>query len=109
MNHEFIRLISLIIFVIFLLSAILLFFMVHVYTDRAEEQMKNSNFVKAKKSLYFNIGLVGKSMRNGLLTLALLTPNTAVKRGLLAVDDVKHFPVGLKHVLFITWGVRFFV
>jgi hypothetical protein len=109
LNCELSKLLSPLILLPFLFSAIWLFFMVHVFTEKAEAQVRNSSFVKANKSLYDSAGLIGKSMRNGLLTLALLTPNIAVTRGLLAVDDVKSFPAGLKRVLFITWGASFFL
>lgn len=104
MSHESRTLIAIFIFVPFLLSAMWLFYMVHVYTERAEAFMKNSSFIQANKSLYFRMGLIGKAMRNGLLTLALLTPSVAAKRGLLVSDDVKSFPIGLKCILFCSWG-----
>ena len=63
-----------------------------------------SSFVDANRKAYSQAGFIGKVMRNGLLTLALLTPSLTAKRGLLVSDDVKSFPIGLKCILFCSWG-----
>ena len=107
MSHESLGLISLMLFTPFLLLAIWLVYMVHIYTERAEALMINSSFVKAKRSLFSPMGLVGKAMRNGLLTLVLLTPTLAAKRGLVNIADVKNFPIGLRRILFLSWGSSF--
>ncbi len=69
--------------------------------------MINSSFIEANRSLFSQMGLIGKAMRNGLLTLALLTPTLAAKRGLVNVADVKNFPIGLRRILFLSWGSSF--
>ncbi|ANJ55965.1 hypothetical protein PS874_01361 [Pseudomonas fluorescens] len=107
MSHESLGLISLMLFPPFLLLAIWLIYMVHVYTERAEALMINSSFIEANRSLFSQMGLIGKAMRNGLLTLALLTPTLAAKRGLVNVADVKNFPIGLRRILFLSWGSSF--
>ncbi|OPK11429.1 hypothetical protein BZ163_04280 [Pseudomonas sp. VI4.1] len=107
MSHESLGLISLMLFTPFLLLAIWLVYMVHIYTERAEALMINSSFVKANRSLFSPMGLVGKAMRNGLLTLVLLTPTLAAKRGLVNIADVKNFPIGLRRILFLSWGSSF--
>ena len=107
MSHELLGRISLMLFPPFLLLAIWLIYMVHVYTERAEALMINSSFIEANRSLFSQMGLIGKAMRNGLLTLALLTPTLAAKRGLVNVADVKNFPIGLRRILFLSWGSSF--
>lgn len=89
------------------LITIWLFYMVHMYTEKAEALMPNSRFVEANIGVFSQAGLMGKAMRNGFLTLVLLTPNLTTKRGLVDVAEVENFPKGLKRMLVASWGLCF--
>ncbi|MNJ79623.1 hypothetical protein D3C77_777010 [compost metagenome] len=49
----------------------------------------------------------GKAVRNGVITLALMMPNTFAKKGVLDLAEAKNFPHGLKCILFVSWGLAF--
>ncbi|KPG98191.1 hypothetical protein AEQ67_12575 [Pseudomonas sp. RIT-PI-q] len=100
-------LIALLIGVPMILIVIWLTYMVHVYTEKAEALMPNSIFVEANKKTFSHAGLLGKSVRNGFLTMVLLTPALTAKRGLVDVADVQNFPSGFKRMLVASWGLNF--
>ncbi|KPG98192.1 hypothetical protein AEQ67_12580 [Pseudomonas sp. RIT-PI-q] len=107
MNHIEPGLIAGIIGVPFLLITIWVFYLAHAYTEKAELLMPNSSFVQANKGMLSQAGLMGKAIRNGVLTLVLLTPSLAAKRGIVDVADVKNFPNGLRRMLVVSWGLSF--
>ncbi|WP_143497390.1 hypothetical protein [Pseudomonas sp. Irchel s3h17] len=78
--------------------------MVHIYTEKAEALMPNSRFVEANIGVFSQAGLMGKAMRNGFLTVVLLTPTLTVKRGFVSVANVRKLPKGLRQKLVVTWG-----
>ncbi|TDV67504.1 hypothetical protein [Pseudomonas sp. LP_7_YM] len=82
-----------------------LIYAIHVYTEKAESMMPTSSFVQANRQAYSQAGLIGKAIRNGFLTGVLLMPNLSNKRGIVNLSEVRSFPAGLKHLLFITWGL----
>ncbi|KQZ91536.1 hypothetical protein ASD60_24375 [Pseudomonas sp. Root562] len=81
-----------------------LIYMVHIYTEKAENLLPNSNFVELNIKIYSPAGLMGKAMRNGFLTLALLNPKLLAKRGLVDLKDVKNFPRKLKWMFVTSWA-----
>ncbi|VVO56041.1 hypothetical protein PS838_00536 [Pseudomonas fluorescens] len=100
-------LIGLVIGIPMMFVVIWLTYMVHVYTEKAEALMPNSSFVAANKKTFSHAGILGKSVRNGFLTIVLLTPVLTAKRGLVDVVEVKNFPSGLKRMLVVSWGLNF--
>ncbi|KPG95522.1 hypothetical protein AEQ67_20050 [Pseudomonas sp. RIT-PI-q] len=107
MSQVSLGLISFFILVPLILIEFWLIYMVHVYTEKAEALMPNSRFVEDYKGMFSHAGLMGKAMRNGLLTLVLLTPNLTAKRGLVDISEVKNFPRKLKRILVVSWGLCF--
>lgn len=105
MSADLLDLISLFIFPLFMLLAIWLFYMVHVYTEKAEALLPNSKFVETNRAAFFHMGIMGKIIRNGVLTMVLLTPAFTAKRNIVDVAEVERFPRGLKIILVASWGV----
>lgn len=104
MSADLLGLISLFIFPLFMLLAIWLFYMVHVYTEKAEALLPNSKFVETNRTAFFHMGIMGKFVRNGVLTMVLLTPAFTAKRNIVDVAEVDRFPRGLKIMLVVSWG-----
>ena len=90
-----------------ILMVVWLTYMVHVYTEKAEALMPNSSFVDANKKAFSQAGIFGKSIRNGFLTMVLLTPHLTAKRGIVDVQEIKHFPKKFKRMLVVTWAANF--
>lgn len=86
-----------------------LMYVISVYTDKAEALLPNSTFVEANRSAYSQAGLMGKVMRNGLLTAVLMMPVLCSKRGLCDISDARTFPKKLKWLLFYSWGAGFLI
>lgn len=84
-----------------------LIYMVHVYTEKAEALLSNSGFVKANLKAFDQAGLLGKAMRNGFITLVLISPDLLAKRGLVNVNEVKEFPRKIKRILVVSWLLCF--
>lgn len=90
-----------------ILIAIWLFYMIHIFTEKAESLLPNSSFVAGIRSTYAHAGLLGKAIRNGVVTLALMMPHTFARKGILDLTEAKNFPQGLKRMLFLSWGSAF--
>lgn len=84
-----------------------LFYMVHIYTEKAEALLSDSGFVKANLKAFDQAGFLGKAMRNGFIALVLINPNVLVKKGLVNVEEVEKFPKELKRILVISWLLCF--
>lgn len=82
-------------------------YVAHAYTEKAEAFLSHSSIVVGTKSMYSQAGLLGKFMRSGSLTLALMLKHKYIKKGLLELNDVKSFPINLMRLLFVTWGLVF--
>lgn len=100
-------LISLLVVAPTIFLAIWLFYMIHAFTEKAESLLPNSSFVEGLRSTYARAGLPGKAVRNGVITLALMMPNTFARKGVLDLTEAKNFPHGLKCILFVSWGLAF--
>ncbi|WP_043302509.1 hypothetical protein [Pseudomonas sp. GM55] len=87
------------------LVAIWLVYIVQAYTEKAEALLPNSHFVKVNKSAFFHMGIIGKVLRSGVLTMVLIMPALSVKRGIVDATDVEKFPNDLKRMLVISWGL----
>ena len=105
MSADLLGLILLFIFPLFMFLAIWLFYMVHVYTEKAEALLPNSKFVEANRTAFFHMGIMGKVIRNGVLTMVLLTPAFTAKRNIVDIAEVEKFPRGLKIMLVASWGI----
>ncbi|WP_152974883.1 hypothetical protein [Pseudomonas sp. RIT-PI-q] len=81
--------------------------MIHIFTEKAESLLPNSSFVTGIRSTYAHAGLLGKAIRNGVVTLALMMPHTFARKGILDLTEAKNFPQGLKRILFLSWGSAF--
>ncbi|MNJ47182.1 hypothetical protein D3C77_423320 [compost metagenome] len=86
---------------------ILVGYVAHAYTEKAEAFLRNSSIVVGTRSIYSQAGLMGKVMRIGILTTAMIFKNPSIKKGLLDLDEVKRFPIGLKRLLFISWSLHY--
>ncbi|MNJ43724.1 hypothetical protein D3C77_387450 [compost metagenome] len=84
-------------------------YVAHAYTEKAEAFLSNSSIVVGTRSIYSQAGLLGKVMRIGILTTALIFKKPSLKKGLLDLDEVKRFPKDLKRLLFISWGLHHLV
>lgn len=84
-----------------------LIYMVHIYTEKAEKLLPNSSFVELNNKTFSEAGVMGKAMRNGFLTLVLLSPNLLTKRGLVDLMKVKNSPKDLKRLLVASWALCF--
>ena len=108
MSQEQLSLISLILFVPFILTTVWIFLMVHIYTDKAERLLPNSRLVKDNKKLFSHMGLLGKATSNGVISYILLMPKLIAKKGLVDVTEVHNFPRKLKLILILSWGSNSF-
>lgn len=88
-----------------LLVAVWLICVVQVHTEKAEEFLCNSHFVSVNKAAFSNMGVFGKFMRSGVLTMVLIMPGISVRRGIVNAAEVERFPKALKRKLVISWGV----
>jgi hypothetical protein len=107
MSHIPLGLISLLVVAPTIFLAMWLFYMIHAFTEKAESLLPNSSFVEGLRSTYEHAGLIGKAVRNGVITLALMMPNAFARKGLLDIAEAKNFPHGLKYMLFASWGLAF--
>lgn len=106
-NSDLLELTVLFIGVSFFIIEIWLVFMVSIYTEKAESHLPTSKIVTNNLSIWSHAGLIGKTMRNGQLTLALATPNFCSKIGLLEITEARQFPRQLKLILFTSWGLAY--
>lgn len=109
MSPDAVGIISGVIGIPMMLIAIWLIYIVHVYTEKSERMMPKSGFVQKNIDTFSQAGLIGKVIRNGFLTLVLLTPEYSHKRGVVDLAEVRNFPAGLKRILFVTWGACAFI
>ena len=93
------KLTLLLIFPLYIILTIWLVYMVHVYTEKAEALLPNSRFVETNKKGFFHMGIMGKTIRNGVLTMVLLTPAFTEKRDIVDISEVEKFPKRLKLML----------
>ncbi|MFQ6574650.1 hypothetical protein [Pseudomonas sp. UM16] len=100
-------LIGLFIGVPLLLIEIWLVFMINIYTEKAESHLPTSQFVANNISMWSHAGFIGKTMRNGYLTLVLAMPDICSRRGILEIAEARQFPRQLKLILFISWGLAY--
>ncbi|WP_223505228.1 hypothetical protein [Pseudomonas sp. GL-RE-29] len=105
MNTDHIGLIFLIILSPLLLVAVWLIYVVQAHTEKAEALLCNSHFVRVNKAAFSNMGVVGRFMRSGVLTMVLIMPGISVKRGIVNDAEVEKFPKVLKRMLVISWGL----
>ena len=84
-------------------------YVAHTYTEKAEAFLNNSVIIESTRSTYSQAGLLGKVMRNGTLTMALIFKRAYIKKGLLNPDEARCFPNDLKRLLFISWSLHFLV
>ncbi|MGF6091835.1 hypothetical protein [Pseudomonas sp. 18173] len=87
------------------LIEIWLIYMVHAYTEKAEALLPKSSFVEANRTAFWHAGLVGKAMRNGILTMVLMMPGPCAKRGIVDYTEARNFPAGFRRMLFVSWGM----
>lgn len=99
------ELVSLFVGVVMVMLVLWVILIAYVYTDKAESYLPASEYIKGMRRLYLNAGLFGKALRNGSVTLVLMTPNSLIKKGLLDPEEVKNFPPGLKRMLCVSWGL----
>ncbi|MBV4520230.1 hypothetical protein KVG88_09160 [Pseudomonas sp. SWRI74] len=104
MNDVHIGLIFLIILSPLLLLMVWLIYVVQVHTEKAEAFLCNSHFVSVNKAAFSNMGVFGKFMRSGVLTMVLIMPGISVRRGIVNAAEVERFPKALKRMLVISWG-----
>ena len=104
MNTDHIGLIFLIILSPLLLVAVWLIYVVQAHTEKAEALLCNSHFVRVNIAAFSNMGVVGRFMRSGVLTMVLIMPGFSVKRGIVNAAEVEKFPKVLKRMLVISWG-----
>ncbi|MNJ36039.1 hypothetical protein D3C77_308100 [compost metagenome] len=90
-----------------ILIEIWLVYMVSVYTEKAESHLPKSTFVGNNISMWSHAGFIGKTMRNGYLTLVLAMPEICSRKGILELAEARQFPRRLKLILFISWGLCF--
>lgn len=107
MSNVPLGLISLCLLAPLILTEIWLAYMVHHYTEKAESMLPTSIFVEANKETFAQAGLIGKAMRNGFLTLVLMTPGICARKGILDLSEAQGFPKDLKRMLFFSWGLCF--
>ena len=100
-------LIGLLIGVPLILTEIWLIYIIHAYTEKAESHLPKSRFVGDNISMWSHAGFIGKTMRNGYLTLVLAMPEICSRRGILEITEARQFPQRLKLTLFISWGLGF--
>ncbi|VVN97610.1 hypothetical protein PS712_02399 [Pseudomonas fluorescens] len=109
MMSDLIGLILLFIFPLFIALAMWLVYMIHAYTEKAEALLPNSSFVRTNRAAFFHMGIMGKAIRNGVLTMVLLTPAFTAKRNIVDLAEVEKFPKRLKLILVGTWGLGWFL
>lgn len=109
MSPDAVGIISGVIGIPMMLIAIWLIYVVHAYTEKSERMMPKSSFVKANIDTFSQAGFIGKAIRNGFLTIVLLTPECSHKRGIVDLTEVRDFPAGLKCILIMTWGACGFI
>jgi len=105
MNTDHIGLIFLIILSPLLLVAVWLIYVVQAHTEKAEALLCNSHFVRVNKAAFSNMGVVGRFMRSGVLTMVLIMPGISVRRGIVNAAEVEKFPKDLKRMLVVSWGL----
>ncbi|MNJ44008.1 hypothetical protein D3C77_390410 [compost metagenome] len=84
-----------------------LIYMIIAYTEKAESYLPTSKFVGNNISMWSHAGFIGKTMRNGYLTLVLAMPEICSRRGILEITEARQFPRRLKLILLISWGLCF--
>ena len=104
MNDVHVGLVFLIILGSLLLVAVWLIYIVQVHTEKAEALLCDCHFVSVNKAAFSNMGVVGKIMRSGVLTMVLIMPGISVRRGIVNAAEVERFPKALKRMLVISWG-----
>ncbi|MFJ1336536.1 hypothetical protein ACIKP7_00170 [Pseudomonas caricapapayae] len=107
MTHISLGLISVLIGIPMIAIEIWLTYMIITYTDKAESYLPTSKFVGNNISMWSHAGFIGKTMRNGYLTLVLVMPEICSRRGILEITEARQFPRRLKLILLISWGLCF--
>ena len=103
MTHISLGLISVLIGIPMIAIEIWLTYMIITYTDKAESYLPTSKFVGNNISMWSHAGFIGKTMRNGYLTLVLVMPEICSRRGILEITEARQFPRRLKIILLISW------
>ncbi|WP_422422813.1 hypothetical protein [Pseudomonas sp. GZD-222] len=107
MPHISLGLTTLLIGIPMIALEIWLTYMIITYTDKAESYLPTSKFVGNNISMWSHAGFIGKTMRNGYLTLVLAMPEICSRRGILEITEARQFPRRLKFILLISWGLCF--
>jgi hypothetical protein len=68
-------------------------------TDRLECHLPNSEFVSSNRKNFASAGLVGKTLRNGVLVIVLVFPTAFARKGLCDLAEIKAFPARDKILL----------
>ncbi|WP_052037658.1 hypothetical protein [Pseudomonas sp. GM55] len=108
MNHVPLGLISIFLLTPLALIEVWLIYIIHAYTEKAEDLLPKSSFVRTNKAAYSHAGFIGKAMRNGFLTMVLLLQGISIRKGILDTTEARDFPKHLKRILFTSWGLCWF-
>ena len=84
----------------FLVSVWLSAWLAHLYVLEAEANLKGCEIV-IWIQIFNNAGLLGKSIKCGMMGFAVLMPKLHAKRGLVDLDVVARFPLALKLKLLV--------
>lgn len=84
-----------------LIGIILILYACYKKLDAAEGLLENCAWVITNKSMYSNLGWVGKFFRFNCITIMLWIPSLCERRGLVNIIEVKNFPPRLR-LLFLS-------
>ncbi|POA20908.1 hypothetical protein C1886_06980 [Pseudomonas sp. FW300-N1A1] len=73
------------------------------FTELIENHLSKSKFVANNREAFSSAGLLGKTIRNGSMTLLFLTPRLCERRGLIEKNELLNLPTDLKRKLLAPW------
>ena len=71
------------------------------HLGRIESLLPNSAFVSGNKKTFSQAGLIGKVMRTLSISILLTVPKIYARKGLVDLDEVTSFPIGMKRTLIV--------
>ena len=103
-----INILLLVLFGMFLVAGIAWTLIAHIHVDRAEQFLSRCAIVKWLQ-VFNRAGVLGKSIKCGMMGFVLLMPRVYARKGLVNLDEIARFPRRLKWILIIPFHLQFFI
>lgn len=74
------------------------------YADCMESYLPTSHYMRGNKKRFSEMGLVGKVLRAGAISVVLTAPKLFVRKGVVNMKEIDAFPWRMKWCLIFLWN-----